>query len=220
MVRAPLALASLWLGACFTEPAAGSCSPGSEGCACLELQCESGLVCADAVCVSNDDVGATESSGDAGGQTTSGSSGQVSADSTGQSTDDDGGPTSGDVDTGGSSDTGGASKTCGNGVLEDEEMCDQGPGCTDCILDNYVCNPINNVGCPLGTKCSDTDERYTLACLPFSENPPLQLGESSCFDFEPLDQACELGLSCTPFQSTNTCDGGACCTKFCDLLDP
>ena len=45
-------------------------------------------------------------------------------------------------------------------------------------------------------------------------------GESNCFDFEPKDEACDVGLSCTPGSITEQCPDGACCTYYCNLLDP
>ena len=105
-------------------------------------------------------------------------------------------------------------------ILDDGEQCDGGPGCTDCNLDNYDCNPLNNAGCPVpGTKCSYVSPNYDFACLVFDPNPPLQWGESNCYNFEPKDQACDIGLSCTPGQDTEQCVDGACCTHYCSLLD-
>jgi hypothetical protein len=124
----------------------------------------------------------------------------------------------GDTDTTDDAETG--EDLCGNLVLDADEQCDGGPGCTACDLDNYDCNPINNAGCIPGTKCSYIPPNYELSCLVFDPNPPLAWGESSCYDFDPKDQACDVGLSCTPGQNTEQCPDGACCTWYCNLLDP
>jgi hypothetical protein len=125
-----------------------------------------------------------------------------------------------DTDTTDTTETETGEALCGDLMLDPDEQCDGGPGCTDCDLDNYDCNPLNNAGCIPGTKCSYVSVTNDFACLPFDPNPPLAWGESSCYDFGPLDQACDLGLSCTPGQATEQCIDGGCCTWYCSLLDP
>jgi hypothetical protein len=125
----------------------------------------------------------------------------------------------GDTSTTDPTDTETGEELCGNLTLDPGEQCDGGPGCTNCDLDNYDCNPLNNAGCLPGTKCSYVPPNYDFKCLPFDPNPPLAWGESNCYNFEPKDQACDIGLSCTPGQNTEQCVDGACCTWYCNLLD-
>lgn len=130
------------------------------------------------------------------------------------------GPSTGDASTGdgmGDSSTGVA--LCGNGVLDPEEECDGTDACTDCELDNFDCNPLNNAGCPDGTKCSFNDDTGLFWCLPFSMDPPGQLHEGSCYDGGPLDQWCDVGLACMPGQTNGACKDGGCCVEFCDIFD-
>lgn len=221
-------------GACFSdEPAA--CSPGSEGCECLDLACEDGLSCRDGTC-RIDDGGTTTGPSDTtgtGAPTTAGdSTGQDSTGTTVGASGTTGGGTTGSVGTTGSASAGSTGdatagttggSVCGDGIIDADEMCDGGPGCTMCVLDNWACNPLNNVPCQDGTKCAAVGDGYNVQCLPFNPDPPLMWGEVNCFyDFGPHDEACGLGLACTPSQITDTCENGTgnCCTEFCDIRDP
>lgn len=232
----------LGLGACFSSPSGNECSAGSEGCECLELQCENGLECRSGFCrAPTGGTGATGTGGDdtdagtttgSGGETTAGGNdttgGSTGSGSTGGGLTTGGvGTTTGDSVTTGGSGTGATGTTggsrCGDGVIDDDEMCDGGLGCTDCVLDNWNCNPINNVPCQPGTKCAVVGDEFEVQCLPFDPDPPLMWGEVNCFyDFGPHDEACDLGLACTPSSLTETCEAGtgSCCTEFCDIRDP
>jgi hypothetical protein len=175
---------------CFSDPIAVSCPAGAEGCECAD-----NFTCEPGLMCMDGHCRADESD-------TSSTSDTASTSDT----------ETGDTETG--------DDLCGNLMLDDGEQCDGGPGCTDCDLDNYDCNPINNAGCIPGTKCSYVPPDYDLSCLPFDPNPPLAWGESNCYNFEPKDQACDVGLSCTPGQNTEQCEDGACCTWYCNLLEP
>ncbi len=109
---------------------------------------------------------------------------------------------------------------CGNGVLDPDEMCDGTNACADdCTLENYPCNPFNNVGCGPEQKCSFL-EPTTILCLAFADEVG-DFGYNECFyGAAPHDESCGIGLACIPFQGTNTCDGGGCCEEYCDLADP
>jgi hypothetical protein len=182
---------------CFSDPVVG-CPAGAEGCECADnFTCEPGLMCMGGHCRTDD--GST-------GETSTTAS-ETDSETTDSETTDDTETETGD-------------ELCGNLMLDPDEQCDGGPGCTDCTLDNYVCNPITNVGCLPGTKCSYVPPDYDFSCLVFDPNPPLAWGESNCYNFEPKDEACDVGLSCTPGQITEQCPDGACCTWYCNLLDP
>lgn len=204
---APTFAASFLLG-CFTDPGSTPCPEGSEGCACVELQCETGLVCSSGICMAmatgtdtglaSSDGGTTESPGstDDGNDTTSSG---TTAPADGTSTGED---------------------LCGNGILDPDEMCDGTNACNDdCTLESYPCNPFNNVGCGPGQKCSFV-EPTTIVCLAFADVVG-DFGYNECFyGAAPHDESCAVGLACIPFQITNTCDGGGCCEEYCDLGDP
>lgn len=214
---------------CFVSPPPAECVPGSEGCPCIELQCETDLVCRDAVCVqdgvANTGTGplmpATDSTTDAPSTTADGSSGSSATTSPADgSTTSDPTATAGDTQTGGSS-TG--MSLCGNGVLDTDEVCDGTPGCEgDCTLTNYDCNPLNNAPCVDGFKCSvvePPDAPVNAVCLPFAEPPPGELHEGNCFfEAAPHDEWCDVGLACALSSSTDACDVN-CCVEFCDLTD-
>lgn len=215
-----LACSTLLLGGgCFTEadttPVA-PCPEGSEGCACVSLQCETGLVCSMGMCVAVA-TGTDTDPGTTSGTTEPGSSSAVG------STDDTADGTADSTDSGTTSsaeDSSSGEDLCGNGMLDPGEMCDGTSACADdCTLENYPCNPFNNVGCGRGQKCSFV-EPTTIVCLAFAEEVG-EFGYNECFyGGAPHDESCDVGLACIPFQITNTCDGGGCCEEYCDLGDP
>ncbi|MEM6994200.1 MAG: hypothetical protein AAF721_27040 [Myxococcota bacterium] len=236
MIRATVLVGMCTLVAgCFDPVPAEACAEGTKDCPCVDLQCEAGLICQNAVCVQEEVVTGT------GPQVTSTGN---PMETTGSPTTADGGSTStmasttnpvdgsttgdgsssggtGSESTGGSTSTG--ASLCGNMMLDTDEMCDGTPGCeTDCTLTNYDCNPLNNVPCTEGFKCSVVEpdgEPVNAVCLPFADPPPGMLFESNCFfDFGPHDEWCDVGLACALSQSTDACDVN-CCVEFCDLLD-
>ncbi len=217
---------ALWaVAGCFSDVESVPCPEGTEMCACVELQCEQGLVCQDARCVpeaGTDGTGSTSLTPTTTGETTASSttlptSATTAADTstTNPESTESGASTS---STGGSSTTG---PVCGDGVVDGSEVCDGTPGCTDCALDNYACNPLNNAPCGDGFKCSLFNDAGGLAATEcrVALQPPGQLYESNCFNFELQDEWCDVGLSCVTSQSTDACDVN-CCVEYCDRLDP
>ena len=217
----------LGLGACFSDSGTPpeSCAEGSEGCPCLNLQCEADLVCQEGTCVS-----ATGSAGSTGSTGASGSTSDPSS-STSDTTASD--TTATVDDTTGLDSSTGLVDTCGDGILDPTEECDATPGCSkSCELesDEYGCNPINNAPCPAAFKCSVVEpgpDMVQTVCLPFAseplddqgEPPPGELFDSNCFfDGSPHDEWCEVGLACALSSSTDACDVN-CCVEFCDLTD-
>ncbi len=220
-----IAPAALLVAGCFADVESGPCPEGTENCPCVELQCEQGLTCQDARCLPEAGTGAA---GSTSLPATTGETGETSSAATTMAADTsstvadttDAGSTT--TTTSASSDSSTSSTVCGDGVVDDTEACDGGPGCTDCTLDNYACNPLNNAPCVSGTKCSLFDDVEGIAateCRPFLEPPPGQLYESNCYDFVPRDDWCDLGLACVTSQSTDACDVN-CCVEYCDRLDP
>ena len=135
LVLASTLLAGMIVG-CFADPVNMTCPAGAEGCECADnFTCEPGLTCMDGHCRA--DGGTGESS-----DTNSTDTNSTDTDSTDSDTTD---TTDTTDDTTDETETGG--DLCGNFVLDEGEQCDGGPGCTECDLDNYDCNPINNVGC-------------------------------------------------------------------------
>lgn len=115
---------------------------------------------------------------------------------------------------------------CGDGLLDPDEECDGTPGCEpDCTLTHYDCNPIHNVPCAVGQKCSllGTDETTRTQCIPFTNEEPGQLHEGECFfDSAAHDEWCDVGLACGLIQTSEACYelGTTCCVEFCDVRDP
>jgi hypothetical protein len=90
-------------------------------------------------------------------------------------------------------------------VLEPDEECDGGAGCTDCELDGFACNPLNDAGCGDGETCAYT-RRGTFECqVAAGEGAP----GAACTNLYTGFQ-CATGLGCEA-----TC-GGFCCTPYCD----
>lgn len=108
---------------------------------------------------------------------------------------------------------------CGNGVLDPGEECDGTEACTGCELDNFDCNPLNNAGCPDGSKCAFNDDTGLFWCLPFLMDTPGGLHEGNCFSGGPQDDWCDVGLACMPAVTNGACTEGACCVEFCDIFD-
>lgn len=176
--------------------------------------------------VTTSDALSTSTSG-----STSTSTGSTGSDALDTSSTSDGTSTStGDVDT--TEDTGSASTgpidTCGDGVLDPDEICDSTLGCRDdCTLEHYQCNPLNNAPCGAGFKCSSLEIEengevvsVTTRCLAFVNDPPGQLHEGNCYDWTARDEWCDLGLACALGRVTDACADTNCCVEYCDLTDP
>jgi len=228
ILRSSSLLLSFLVG-CFSPDAAdlpldAPCPGGAEGCECLNLMCETGLTCRAGICVgspedspdeTDDPTGSSNESCPVGTEGCECSSGVCEPDLSCEA--DICVPnTSGDSEGG----TEGVTNPCGNGILDDGEMCDSTPACSDdCALENYDCNPFNNAGCREGLKCSLLAPT-TFTCLAFADDGGT-LGANECFhDLAPHDEECELGLVCTRAETTNTCETGGCCEELCDLEDP
>jgi hypothetical protein len=126
-----------------------------------------------------------------------------------------------DDSSGGADDDSSSGGLCGNGVLDEGELCDEANGCVDCVLVDYPCNPYNQVGCGEVQTCDRTrgatlnDQRT--GC--FQEG---QAGWGAPCIYDPLDPAlqCADGLSCVGGAYHPNCTAAECCTEFCDLTDP
>ena len=213
---------------CFSDPTEDqTCNPGMEGCACVDLQCEQGLMCMGGVCVAGG--GSTTGDGTTTNPITTTST-TVDPTMSGDSS-TSGEPTTGDADSSSSgepaessSSTGGGD-VCGDFVVGPTEECDGGNGCSsECELEVHECNPLNNVPCPSGFKCSwellmaDPFTGY-FTCLPLAD-APLGDGQGECFVMdESQDQLCELGLACFNSNFLEGCESGGCCTEYCDVMD-
>ncbi|MDC0672933.1 hypothetical protein [Nannocystis radixulma] len=99
---------------------------------------------------------------------------------------------------------------CGNGVIDEGEVCDLSFVCDECKTDAF-CSPLNDAGCVDGEKCILPDNGDITSCVPESDADPGVGG--SCDSFA----SCGQNLYCV-FQSyipESTCDG--CCAPFCDV---
>jgi len=107
---------------------------------------------------------------------------------------------------------------CGDAIVQDDEMCDGGPGCDDdCEFEDYLCNPLNDAGCPAGFRCGALD----VAVESFSCQIPGNgdVGEA-CAGSPENDNGCRARTTCLFNGNTPLCDEGACCVDYCDLTDP
>lgn len=221
-------------GGCFVEPdsdadppstesTGASCVPGSEGCICLELQCEVGLVCMGSVCVSEMSTGASSTSG-MGSTSSMGSTSAGASETTAADSGSTGGTSQGGTTTSGSETT--AEGMCGDLILDPDEECDGGSMyCTaDCELENHDCNPLNNYPCQEGSKCSWTpgeENQARFTCRPLAAEP-LEQGQGDCFEMDvSVDANCALGLACYLGTQLAECNGSAdgCCAAYCDTAN-
>lgn len=186
---------------------------------CLDLACENGLSCMGGVCVAD--------GGSSGGGPGTTSTNPPATSSTGEPPLDTEG-TDGPVDTDGSSGvdatTGGSTgdaDVCGDFIVGLSEECDGGQGCSDtCELEVHDCNPLNNVPCPQGFKCSWQQAAAggaTYTCIEVGD-AVLGLGEGNCFEGGvSADQNCEVGLACYNGNFLSACDEEGCCVEYCDV---
>jgi len=118
-------------------------------------------------------------------------------------------------DTTGSSDSSGF---CGDSVVQDDEMCDGGPGCDDeCRFEDYLCNPLNDAGCSEGFRCGASDVLVeSFSC----QIPGTGDVGDSCTGAPENDSDCGAGLTCLFNFNTPLCDAGNCCVDYCDLVEP
>ena len=232
--------ALLSAGGCFSDPTAtDNCNPGMEGCACVELECEQGLSCMGGMCIGPPGTGTgsgtapTESTTSPASASTNPSTTGTSepGETTDRSTGDPATSTSssstaaGDSEESGqaTSSSTGAEDLCGNFVTDPGEECDMGNGCNDdCTLEFHDCNPLNNVPCPPGHKCSWAvlmEDPFTayFTCSPIDDDP-IGIGEGDCFEGnDAQDQMCDYRLACYLNTFLDTCnDTGGCCTEYCD----
>lgn len=104
---------------------------------------------------------------------------------------------------------------CGNGVIDEDEICELSQVCDDCKT-GYICSPLNNAGCEPGQKCVLLDTDEGVACLPESETDRGDLEACDTID------SCAQGLHCTHSMIffDGDCPGDACCTGYCNLDAP
>jgi hypothetical protein len=107
-------------------------------------------------------------------------------------------------------------QVCGDGIVGDDEMCDGGAGCRDCMFTDYACNPLNNAGCGAGTRCGlITFETETFGCIaPGPGDLAAECGFSSANDGD-----CATDLTCLFNPQTPLCDVGNCCVRYCSLAE-
>lgn len=91
--------------------------------------------------------------------------------------------------------------TCGNGLIDPGEVCDDPVYCDSDCQGPAACSPLNGAGCSDTQTCKLSPEG--VACVPAVSSP--KAGEPC-----PGDE-CASGLLCAPF-----CED-YCCTQFCDI---
>jgi hypothetical protein len=203
--------------ACFSE--SNECQVGQEGCACEGQMCAGRLVCEGEICI-NPLAGSGSDGGSLDGPATSSNPSTTSTnttlfDTTGDDVDDVDDTSVGSSSGAPDPETTTGAGVCGDGIVQDDEMCDGGPGCEDnCAFTSYGCNPLNNAGCMPPLRCGlldyDTEE---FGCMPPGR---AVLGEAcSWTSFE--DEQCADGLTCLFNPQTDYCNVGNCCVEYCNL---
>lgn len=109
--------------------------------------------------------------------------------------------------------------TCGNGVVEAEEICDSArPDCDADCQGPSACNPLSGYGCesdacalyPVG----GSDPGIVAQCAQFTVIPPGEACEMTSLGL------CEPGFACTSPDQLSTCDPAGqdgCCARLCML---
>ena len=216
---------------CFSDPSTdATCNPGMEGCECVDLQCENGLMCMGGVCV--------QGAGSSGAVSSTGQPDPTSTTSTSSTTVDPTSSTSGEGSSSGGGDSTSAAETtagessssggdmCGDFVVGPTEECDGGNGCTDeCTLETHECNPLNNVPCPDTHKCSwrVLEEKPVFlgyfTCIEYAD-ALFDVGGGDCFESNNAqDEQCAEGLACYNSTFLDDCAFDGCCTEYCDTND-
>jgi hypothetical protein len=126
------------------------------------------------------------------------------------------GEASGATETVGLDSSTGPAVVCGDGVVDDGEMCDTTPGCDAlCRFTDYACNPLNNAGCEAPERCGLFDfPSESFACMP--SGPAGEGG--ACGLSKSNDGDCNADLTCIFHTKTVLCAEGNCCVSFCDAL--
>jgi hypothetical protein len=118
---------------------------------------------------------------------------------------------------------GGCSLTdCGDGLVDDVELCDGQRGCSSDCTDGAACSPLTNVGCSgsdiciinngLGTECFDWEQYPDITLAGFNEG---------CDYDGDIYYQCEAGLMCISKMAGNiSCNLDYCCMPLCDLAAP
>lgn len=217
MKKSAIAMLLGLFAGCFSESGEAECDAGAMGCECsADDTCLQGLTCVGGTCQANSttsddgtgdgpedgtDDGPDDTTGDDGPDPTTdgGADSTTSTSAAADSTSDDGA----DSD----STSTGVVDTCDNGVLDPGEECDGGPGCSDCELTMFDCNPLNNAGCGDGEKCTYNDQGEFVCAVAVGA---AELGEACSNLYAGYE--CDVGLGCE-----SSCGGGFCCTAYCDV---
>lgn len=99
---------------------------------------------------------------------------------------------------------------CGDGNLDPNEQCEGGRGCTECMLDAFPCNPLNNAGCAEGEQCTYIGADF--ACERFVDEPGDVQDQCTYLYY---GYECRAGLSC--FSEGCERGFGLCCLPWCDV---
>lgn len=106
---------------------------------------------------------------------------------------------------------------CGNGLVEDGEICDGQSGCTQDCLGGAPCSPLTNAGCTGEELCTASNA----SCSDY-DVPKVGEGES-CGPNGPMLTFCDAGLECvSSTELAGMCASDTCCTALCDreAIDP
>ncbi|MDC0721430.1 hypothetical protein [Nannocystis bainbridge] len=107
--------------------------------------------------------------------------------------------------------------TCGNGVVEDDEICDSAQSACDADCQGpSACNPLSGYGCE-----SDACALYAVG-----GSDPGIIAQCAQFTVIPAGEACQMtslglcepGFACTSPSQLPTCDPGGqdgCCARLC-----
>ncbi len=109
---------------------------------------------------------------------------------------------------------------CGNGRLDAGEQCDPGAleACSSsCELLEHDCSPVDNTGCPEGSKCTLGIDMQNTELIYFTCAPDF-IGPGTLQDPCMLQSECSLEAPlCTSGVSGCTGGGDQCCVPYCYL---
>lgn len=108
---------------------------------------------------------------------------------------------------------------CGNGLVEDGELCDGQDGCSADCLGGAPCSPLTDVDCPEGEHCYVLENAGEVQCNPFLFEIR---GDGEVCGLDGIEvYECEPGLACITKEAlAGDCSGEKCCTAYCDLNAP
>lgn len=110
---------------------------------------------------------------------------------------------------------------CGDGVVDDNEVCDSNAGCDLDCQGPAMCNPMSGYGCDGENVCQVNygDSEYIAVCDMLFDTQTGSVGDGCGGLFG--QQGCKPELACVSNEAGNfNCGLDGCCTPYCDVGGP